>query len=55
MESPNHTLFKDTHLLAKDPAEVNNALNIDLISQNIILYYCQPLNTGECLICGIYQ
>ena len=29
-------LFKDTHLVAKDPQKLNNAIKVYLISQNII-------------------
>ena len=34
---------------------LNNPINTCLISLNIILYYSEPLNTCECLICQTYQ
>ena len=33
------SLLKDTHLVAKDPVKVNNAINACLINLNVILYY----------------
>ena len=35
----NSLLFKGMHLVAKNPLKLNNAINICLISQKIILYY----------------
>ena len=43
------SLFKDTHF------EINNAINIYLIRQNIILYYSRLLDIYECLICHQHQ
>ena len=33
------SLCKDTYFIPKDPLKVNNAINICLISQNIISHY----------------
>ena len=45
------SLFNDTNLVAKDSLTLNNDC---LISQNITLYYSQPLKICECLIGQIY-
>ena len=37
-------LFKDTHLVAKDPVELNNAISACLINLNIVLYHASSLN-----------
>ena len=42
-------LFKDTHFVAKDLLNVNNAINTCLINLKIILYHASSLNIYEYL------
>ena len=49
------SLSKDKHFVAKELIKLNNTTNICLTRLNIILNNPYSLDTGEYLICQIYQ
>ena len=41
--------------LAKDLLNLNNPIDTCLLGHNIMLYYSEPLNTCDRLVCHTYQ